>query len=130
MSRQARGRGFYRGCGRGRDPPPRSNTFKGETPGMAGHIYQLGKETKKKRQYTTKELKHFSDLLSIFGDKIETPVLIEPKDPTAAEEASKAKMRIWTKRIDRYVDRLDVLEGNMAICKKCKLWEPRNIKQN
>ena len=130
MSRQGRGRGFYRGGGRGRGPHPRSNsnTFKGETSGMSGHVYQLGKETNKRRQYTdttqmlerytTKNLKHFSDLLPLFDDKVETPVLNEPPDPTAKEEASKAKMRISTKRIDRYVERLDVLDGNVGASKR------------
>ena len=119
---RSKGRG-PRGHGKGGPLRITRTNFRGDTEAMNGHVFECYDEQNDRRQYTKtrdaldgyvkKNLKFVEDLLPLFAEEMEEPVLevleeLSP-NPTTVEKA------IWDEEVKEYVKRSRIFKGNLAI---------------
>ena len=128
-----RGRGGNAGRGRNRANQVRSTTaarlasrvslFKGASEGMNRHVFECFDEQGDKQQYAkslealnchTKKTRKFSeDFASLFAVEASDPIIEKPSD-LGANPSTTDEMISWRELIKAYVNRLQVLRGNLA----------------
>jgi hypothetical protein len=113
--------------------PVRVTLFKGNTPGMNGHVFQCHDERGDSRQYgrtidaleeyVKKNMKSPEDLASLFGTTMTAPVLSMPEDlPTQVEVEGRVTVpgptetarMIWTEEVKDYFKRNKTMKSNLA----------------
>ena len=114
------GRGTGRGRGRGHQHRHVSS-FRGNTKGMNGHVFQVFNERENKQQFTKtvemlqeyaiKELDYASDLYPMFNNISQPELEDPPEEPKDKNNAT--RVRIWERKIDKYVEREIELEENL-----------------
>jgi hypothetical protein len=114
------------GAGNNGDATKPKATFKGDEPGMNGHVFGCYDEQTNKRQYllTMSALKQFTmktykfahDLESLFRPTPSNPVIPRPTKPVARAGATvdEVDMLIFNERIKEHVTRLSRLDSNLA----------------
>ena len=100
---------------------PRS--FKGNTDGMNGHVFQCHDETHDKQQFTktvdalleyiNKELDHAADIASLCDDFTVIDLTSVTPSDLATTETSLLKKKLWEKAIERYLERVNELDSNL-----------------
>lgn len=100
----------------------RASSFKGNTDGMNGHVFECAFEQGDRRQYAKtiealegyakKNLKFSEDFASLFASEASEPTIEKPADLEPGHSATDEM--IWKEEIKAYVSRLGVLRGNMA----------------
>jgi hypothetical protein len=114
------------GAGNNGDATKPKATFKGDEPGMNGHVFGCYDEQTNKRQYllTMSALKQFTmktykfahDLESLFRPTPSNPVIPRPAKPVARAGVTvdEVDMLIFNERIKEHVTRLSRLDSNLA----------------
>ncbi|KAI2499682.1 Reverse transcriptase (RNA-dependent DNA polymerase) [Fragilaria crotonensis] len=100
----------------------RASTFKGNTEGMNGHVFECAFEQGDKRQYVKtvealegygkKNLKYSEDFASLFAFEPSEPTIEKPVD--LPPDHSTTDEMIWKEEIKAYVNRMGILRSNLA----------------
>jgi hypothetical protein len=135
----ASGRGGGRGgnrrgnrAGRGHTGQPatgsttaaRKFTFKGDTEELNGNVFECYEEQNDRRQYakslqaleaySRKSMDGAADLSSLFEDTPTKPTLVEPENLSVTDSASEVKKLIFKEKVRRFVQRIDLMDSNVA----------------
>jgi hypothetical protein len=97
-------------------------TFKGNTEGMSGHVFECYEEQDDRRQYgktvealdayARKTLLYAADLAPLFGTVTTTPNVARPEN--IADDADKLDEVIFLEEVKEYVKRTRALMSNLA----------------
>ena len=100
----------------------KEQTFRGETPGMAGHVFQAFGEMNDKRQfnktvealgrYINKKMDFSEDMKSLYVN-LKNPILTEPKIITEAEAQSPIKLLLQQEDVKESRERSQALKNNL-----------------
>ena len=118
---RGQGKGTGRGHERGHNPRNTNNAFKGSTPGMNRHVFQVFGESTDKQQFTktlealevyiNKTVDYPKDMASSCKN-VKVTEIKEPEDLTDAEKKSETKKLIWKTKVQTYVRRIEIQEKN------------------
>ncbi|KAG7347353.1 reverse transcriptase RNA-dependent DNA polymerase [Nitzschia inconspicua] len=102
-----------------------SSSYKGDIPGMNGHVFQVYSESSDPKQFSATcnalqqyveiNMAHSGDMALLFSE-FKTPTLPRPrKEPTDGLEADEleVELAIWNNKIKKFGERCDTLEDNL-----------------
>jgi len=119
--RGGRGRENHRRGGRHSNTPRTGSVFKGNTPGMNGHVFKCFDERDDKKQfsktveilgeYIAKNLKYPGDLAPL-TKHLTVPTVPRPQHLNP-DEQDPLTIQIWKKNVDSYCTQVDYLKSNL-----------------